>query len=267
MKIKTGHVRWIVAGALAMGVAALPARAADLIRLTNGKTIQAKDIQWRESEKAYRVTTPDGVTMPVPRAQVERLEIARPATFAQAESLVAGKQFGQAIPILDDIVTKYRMKVWDNEARKLLAQCHMAMNDPKKAAAVLDDYMASVPKADLDPATTLMYWRTLLAAGRGATLKKELDEVVAAGSRPMAAAAMVMRGNMNREAGQKEAAVIDYLRVVILFENVKAVQPEALFKAAELLEEMRDARADELRKKLIQEYRDSEYAAKLSGKI
>jgi hypothetical protein len=45
------------------------------------------------------------------------------------------------------------------------------------------------------------------------------------------------------------------------------VQPEALFKAAEILEEMRDPRADEMKKKLVQEYKDSEYAAKLSGKI
>jgi hypothetical protein len=76
-----------------------------------------------------------------------------------------------------------------------------------------------------------------------------------------------MRGNMNRESGQKEVALLDYLRVVILFENIREVQPEALYKAAEILEELRDPRADELRKKLVQEYKDSDYAAKLSGKI
>ncbi|EFK97486.1 hypothetical protein LDC_0474, partial [sediment metagenome] len=75
------------------------------------------------------------------------------------------------------------------------------------------------------------------------------------------------RGNMNRQVGQKEAATLDYLRVVVLYENVKSVQPEALCKAAEMLEELRDARAETLRKKLVQEYKDSEWAAKLSGKI
>jgi hypothetical protein len=267
MNNKSKIGRLAVAGALALSATMLSARAVDVVHLTNGKSIQAKDIQWREGEQSYRVTTPDEVTMPIPKAQVESLEIAKPATFGQAESMVAAKQYTPAVPILDDIVGKYKMRVWDNEARKLLAQCHMALNAPKKAADVLEGYMSSVPKAEIPADAIMMYWKALLAAGRGATLKKELDEVVAAGARPMAAAAMLMRGNMNRDAGQKEIAVQDYMRVWILFENVKEVQPEALFKTAELLEEMRDPRADEVKKKLVQEYKDSEYAAKLSGKM
>jgi outer membrane protein assembly factor BamD (BamD/ComL family) len=259
--------QWAVAGALALVMATMPAWAVDVVHLTNGKSIQAKDIQWREGEQTYRVTTPDDVMMPIPKAQVESLEIAKPAAFAQAETMMAGKQYAAAIPLLDDVVGKYKMKVWDNEARKFLAQAHMAMNEPKKAADVLEGFMSSVPKAESPADAIMLYWKALLAAGRGATLKKELDEVAASGTRSMAAAAMLMRGNMNREAGQKEPAVLDYLRVVILFENIKAVQPEALFKAAEILEEMRDPRADEMKKKLVQEYKDSEYAAKLSGKI
>jgi hypothetical protein len=267
MKIESNAWRSVCLGVLTVCGVLPAARAVDVVHLTNGKAIQAVDIQWRESEQSYRVSTPDGVIMPVPKSQVERLEIARPPAFAQAETMMGARQFAAAVPILDEIVSKYTMRVWDGEARKLLAQAHLALNDPKKAADALSGYMSGIPKADIPAETILLYWRALLAAGRGSTLKKELDDVIVSGTRPMAAAAMVMRGNMNREAGQKEVAVLDYLRVVILFENVKSVQPEALFKAAELLEEMRDSRADELKKRLVQEYRDRDYAAKLSGKI
>ncbi len=267
MKNKSNIGRLAVGAALIWCTMSLPAWAVDVVHLTNGKAIQARDIQWRESEQTYRVTTTDDVMLPIPKAQVERLDIAKPPTFGQAESLIAAKQYKEAIPILDDIVGKYRMKVWDNEARKLLAQSYLAMNDPKKAADSLEGYMSSVPKAEIPAEMIMIYWKALLAAGRGATLKKEVDVVAATGSRAMAAAAMLMRGSMNREAGQKEAAVLDYLRVVILFEDIKDVQPEALFRAAEVLDEMRDPRADELKKKLVQEYKGSEYAAKLSGKI
>ena len=269
MQNKSRRARWAVACVLASGVSLLPVWAVDVIHLANGgKPIQAQDIQWRESDQTYRVTTPDGLMLPIPKAQVERLEIAKPPTLGQAEAMVAAKQYAAAIPILEDIVAKYKMKVWDNEARKMLAQSFMTLNDPKKAASTLEGYMSSMAKSEIPAELIILYWKALMASGgRGATLKKELDDVVATGTRPMAAAAMVMRANMNREAGQKETAVLDYLRVVILFENVKGVQPEALFKAAEMLEEMRDPRADDLKKKLVQEYKDSEYAAKLSGKI
>jgi hypothetical protein len=48
---------------------------------------------------------------------------------------------------------------------------------------------------------------------------------------------------------------------------VKAAQPEALFKAAEVLDELRDPRADQLRKQLVGEYPTSEFAAKAKAKL
>ena len=77
----------------------------------------------------------------------------------------------------------------------------------------------------------------------------------------------MMRANMNRQTGLKEAAFLDYMRVVTLYKDVKGLPPEALYKAAEILEETRDPRADQLRKRLAAEYRDSEWAAKLGGRF
>ena len=57
------------------------------------------------------------------------------------------------------------------------------------------------------------------------------------------AAAVLMRAEMYRGQSQKEEALIDYLKVAVLFEDVAATHPEALFKAAEVLDEMRDPRA------------------------
>ncbi len=260
-------------GGLALAVVSLltgmatPVGAANKVILTNGREMVAKTIQWRESAQEYRVETPDGTVLPLPKAQVDRLEIDKPAEYDKAAQMIAAKQFDASIPVLDDLVARFKMLVWDNEARKLLAVAYMGKNDPKKAAGTLDEYFTLVPKAQVPADVQLIYWNALLAADRASSLKKDLDEVIATGPREMAAAAQIMRGNMNRQAGQKEAATLDYLRVVVLYENVKSVQPEALYKAAEMLEELRDARAETLRKKLVQEYKDSEWAAKLSGKI
>lgn len=255
---------FLAAGVLVLG-AAVAARA-DKVTLTNDREIDAKKVTWRASAQEYRVEMADGTILPFPKAQVAKLQIDKPADFEKAMQLVAAKQPDAAIPLLDGLVTSYAMLNWDNEARKALAQVYLGKSDAKKAASVLDDYLASVPKAEVTIDVQLMYWKALLAADRASTLKKELDTVSLGPDHELAAAAQLMRGSMDRQAGLKEAAFLDYMRAYELFKDVKSVAPEALFRAAELLEEMRDPRADQLRKRLAQEYKDSEWAAKLGGR-
>ena len=255
----------ILAAAVLILSVAVAARG-DKVTLTNDREIEAKKVTWRPSAQEYRVEMADGTILPFPKAQVARLQIDKPADFDKAMQLVAAKQPDAAIPLLDGLVTSYAMLNWDNEARKALAQIYLGKNEAKKAASVLDDYFANAPKAEVTIEVQLMYWKALLAADRASTLKKELDTVIVGQDREMAAAAQLMRGAMNRQAGLKEAAFLDYMRVGELFKDVKAVQPEALFRAAELLEEMRDPRAESLRKKLAHDYKDSEWTAKLGGR-
>lgn len=262
---KCGGLAGVVVAVFWMSASVVTAQ--DVVRLTNGKVLQVRSVQWRASEQAYRVEMMDGAVLPLPKVQVAGLSIKKPAEYDKAVAMLAAKQYASAIPILEDIISKYTMLNWDNQARVQLAKAYLAQPDPKKAASVLEGYMATVPKSEVPADLIQVYWTALLQSNQGVALKKELDAVVAGGTREMVATALLMRGNVNRESGQKEVALLDYLRVVILFENVKASQPEALFKAAEILDELRDPRADELRKKLVQEYKDSEYAAKLSGKI
>ena len=258
--------RRMVCAALWIAVGSSASVWADKVTLTNGREIDAKKVQWRESAQEYRVEMVDGTILPFPKAQVAQLQIDKPAEYDKAVQMVTAKQFDAAIPLLEGLVTQFKMLNWDNEARVVLAQAYLGKNDAKKAASTIDDYMAGVSKADVPLDVQVLYWRSLLAADRVSTLKKDLDDVVLSGVREAAAAAQMMRGNMNRQAGQKEAAFLDYMRVVNLFKDVKALPPEALFKAAELLEEMRDPRADQLRKRLAVEYKDSEWAAKLGGR-
>ena len=76
---------------------------------------------------------------------------------------------------------------------------------------------------------------------------------------------MTKRGDVFRAEGKREDAILDYMRVVLMFEEARSAQAEALFKAAQVLDEMRDPRAEELKKKLVSLYPDSVYAKKLGG--
>ncbi len=262
MKMKR---QWMIGAGIGLTLAvvgSLPA--ANVIYLKNGQTIPARSIQWREGAQEYRVEdTKTGSIIPIPLAQVQRLEIDKPANFEALKSQVEGGQADAAIPGLQAMIDEYKMRLWDNQARELLGKAYFAKRDYKKAGNVLEDLFKQALPSQITPALRRFYWETLmLIPERQSSLKKDIEATIATGPRDLAAAAVLMRAEMYRGQSQKEEALIDYLKVAVLFEDVAATHPEALFKAAEVLDEMRDPRAAEMRKKLNAQYPASTWAKK-----
>ena len=243
--------------------------AANVLYYKNKNTVQAKKIEWREADQVYRVLTMDDITLPVPKAQVDHLEIDKPADLDKAAQMLSAKppQYDAAIPLLDGVVQNYKMLVWDIPARYLLVRAHAGKSDSKKLIAALRPLVESDSKNEIPAEIRRLYWGGLLQDKQTATLKTDLEDAIAVAPREVAAFAQIARGDYNRSESRKEDALLDYLRTVILFEQVKEAQPEALFKAAELLDEMRDPRAEDMKKRLVSNYPDSPFAKQLSGKM
>jgi tetratricopeptide (TPR) repeat protein len=257
--------RWVVAmgmiGWTLAGVSA--AMAANVMYLKNGSTIQAKSIQWREGAQEYRVEDFKNTVMPIPLAQVQRLDVDKPVDFDRAKGMVEGGQAEAAVPILEKMVDEYRMRLWDNRARELLGKAYFQKRDYKKAGTILEELFKNALPGQITPELRRFYWETLmLIPERQSTLKKDIEATITSGSRDLAASAILMRAELYRNQGQKEDALVDYLKVAVLFEDVPAIHPEALYKAAEVLDEMRDPRAAEMRKKLKAQYPGSSWAKK-----
>ena len=246
--------------------AACTAFAENVLVTKNKTTYVAKSIRWRESSQEYMVDTMDGTTIPVAKSQVDSLKIDRPDDFDKAATMVKAGQYATAIPLLEGIVTAYTMLNWDNEARQLLADAYLGAGDPKKAVSALDALFASAPKSKQDVPTRQSYWKALQGAQRNANLRAELDDAIAKEAPPLAAAAQLARGDLNRAEGKKEDALLDYWRVVVLYEQVKELQPEAMLKSAEILDELRDGRAQIMRNKLREKYPNSKEAKQSTGK-
>lgn len=259
--MKNGVVLTLIA-AVSVGGAA---HAETTLYLKNGRTVPGKTIEWHESQQEYVVISGD-TTVPVPRAQVARVVTERPAELDQAAGLARSRLYGQAIPALEGLVRKYRMLGWDAEAGKMLAQCYLDTNDPKKAVAAMEN-LFSVTSRDQVPASLQMtYWKALLSSGATTALRKELDKVIGSGTPDMVCAAYLVRGNMFLKTGDDDAALADFLKIVMLFQGQKAAQPEALYHVAELFDKTHDPRGAEIRKKLLQDYPGSEFASKPASK-
>ena len=256
--------RMILTGLVVVGAGAISAWGANMVYLNNGRTMPAANIEWREGTQEYVVTSGE-TTVPIPLAQVDHVVVDKPAELDQAAAMVKSRVFGPAIPLLEGVVKKYRMLNWDADAVILLAQAYLETKDIKKAAAAMDNvYALGRDKVPVD--LQMLYWRTLLATpGSEAALRKALDLAIGTSGPDIVSAAYLLRGNMLIKQGEEDSALSDFLKVVTIYPNMKAQQPEALFRAAELLDKARDARGSDLRKKLVQEYPGNEFAVKAAA--
>lgn len=242
------------------------ALAVNQVTLTNGKVMEFRSIEWRSGTREYRVDTGQGV-IPVPKADVADIQLDRPADLDKATNLVAKGQSAEAVPILEALVATYRMTKIEQEAAGYLAEAYFATKNYAKSASLMEDQFKDAEQADIPLENRRLYWKSLLALKREATLGKALDEAVASSNRAFACAGRLMKADVNRIGGQREDALLDYLRVVTLFGDVKEFQPAALGGAVTVLDELRDPRADVFRKRLVQQYPASPEAKRAAATL
>jgi TolA-binding protein len=186
----------------------------------------------------------------------------KPPEIDQAARLVESKQYDEAIKQLEDVAVKYKFLEWDSQALALLPAVYAKKGDAAGAIGAYEKLFSASPKTKDEPEVQWDYRQALLDGKQYDKLEPVLTDVIANGSRSDAAHAQIMRGDIKSAQGQMEGAVLDYLRTVVLFANEKSSQPEAMFKAAEALKALRDPRAGEFYKKLVEEYPGSPYAEK-----
>ena len=170
-----------------------------------------------------------------------------------------------AIPVLEKIMTAYAMLQWDEVAARALAEAQMLNNNPAGAVKACEVVIATKPEAAYMGDLAVMYWQALLKANRSAKLEELLDQAIKKGGREASASALVLRGDLLMARKQPRDALKDgYLRVVVLYENVRAVQPEALFKAAKAFEALQqNPNAEKMRTMLRTKFPSSEFAKQL----
>ena len=190
----------------------------------------------------------------------------KPADYDKALQLGAAKNYDEAIKMLQGVATQFRFLGWDNKARLAIAQIQVAKADPVAAVATFDEILRESPQLKDDPEFVWPYRRAMVQAKMFDRVNPILDEVIAKGSRGDAAKAQNLRGDIRTVQGLTDAAALDYLRTVILFEAESEAQPEALYKAAEALEKKNDPRSKMLYERLKKEYPSSGYAAKAASK-
>jgi hypothetical protein len=221
-------------------------------------------VRWISSSKEYMISS-GAASMTIPFSQVDTVVVDKPAELEAAARQIQAGQAAAAVPVLERLGEAYANMEWDQEAATVLARELAKLNQPAKAADTCRKVIAMNPSAGISGSLSSLYWDALLACNREAELKTALNLAVTKGTREVAAIAQVKRGDMEKKAGRLNLALVDgYLRTVLLFQDIKGIQPEALFKTMKCFEELgRAESAERMRKRLIEGYPDSTWAEKV----
>jgi len=264
--MKTNRIRGTMAVALAVFGLAGSAAAAPYVVLKGGNRVEGTSIRAQRDGTIVLEIAGQG-SRSFSKDMIEEAFADRPGEIDQARQLVAAKNYDQAVTLLEDVYQKYRFLGWDLQALRLLPQVYDVKGD---AAAELDAYerlLAADPEAEQDSEVLSSYLGALLGAKAYAKLEPKLNQLISGGDRTLAAKAQLIRGDMQAAQNHMEDALLDYMRTAILFKDVKDQQAEALFKSASALESLRDQRAKEFYRKVVDEYPASPYAQQAKSKL
>lgn len=223
----------------------------------NQRPEEADRIRYRKSSDSY-IITKRGQQQTVSRSEIEWVRAPQPADYTSIRtSLRSVSPSPDAIQKMERIVDDHEFLQWDREGNQELLRAYATLENWQKAEGKGKDLEQS---GGVPAQVVQFYWQALRMNNKIALLRAQLSKAIEGGSRPMAAAALLVRGDLLRDEGNPREALLDgYFRVVILYKDVKNVQPEALYKTYEALKEQNDRRADRFRRKLLEEYPSSEY--------
>ena len=261
---------WLGCGLMALLVGLPSVRAAQveaIITTKDGKELRGQ-VRWKGVAKEYEMQ-PAGqsVTLVLKPDQIVKIVAKPPAELPAAIKSVQAGSYAAALPILTKIVDDYAMLEHDVTAARWAAEAYQKSGDVKNAVAICEKVMRDNAAAVSSDEFMSIYVDCLIANESYARVKEILTTVIAQGSRKSAALAQLKRGDMELKKGNYKDALLDgYLRTVVLFEDQKQAQPEALYKATVCFDKLGlTPYAEKMRRKLMAEYPDDPFAAKLKA--
>ncbi len=185
--------------------------------------------------------------MPFRVGQYKMGFVSKPKEVAALEQLFAEKKYDQVISQAEGVFEKYKFLGWCNVIASLHADSLLIDNKVAEAKRVLvaANRLAGEQRELLEGSMVKIYIADKDYDKAESVLKRQMssaDEV-------KAAQAFCLYGEMAEAKGDKKQAVLEYLKVLMLFENNKKVEDSrnlAKTRATKLMRELNDPRVDKI---------------------
>ncbi len=136
----------------------------------------------------------------------------------------------------------------------------MGTKNVDKAYGAVSTLKRSNPKALREPDFFKVYCQILISKKLFSEVDNMLtDQIANSDSRNIVAVATMMRGDIAMKKGDYKTALLNgYLRTMYFYQNVTAIQPEAMLKAVQCFQKMGDpTKGDRIRGMLLARFPNS----------
>lgn len=238
-----------------------------IIKESSGKEKKVSQITVRQNgDLAFVESGSSRIQSIIKRGRYVWAWVPKPKEIIAADELFKAGEYAKAGEAYKSARPKYKLVGWDVYC--LLKQAESLVKEDKKSDAVkllstLENYKLVNPKMEQD----LMESYRLLAStyiDLGETEKAipVLDKMIASSDDDIASYAFIKKGDAIAKKGDKMDAVLAYFQAALLFPKSKE-RPEALFKSAQMLKELKDARAEKFVEMLKKDYPSDPYTKQL----
>lgn len=192
--------------------------------------------------------------------------IPKPKDVEAADADLKAGKFGDAAAKYKKAYDVYKFLGWDVYCG--VKEAEALYKADKKAEALsrlaeFKDYKLVNPKQDHDLMEAYKLTATIqIDSGNTAAAEPALDEMLKSKDDDIASFALVRKGDLTLKQGAKKDAVLFYLQGVLLFPK-SAIRPEALFKTAGVLADLKDPRSVKFSDMLKAEYPNDSFTKQL----
>lgn len=192
--------------------------------------------------------------------------VPKPASIANADELLKAGEYVKAVAAYKAEGEKYSLLGWDVYC--ILKQAEAMVKNDKKGDAVkilepLSSYKLVNQRLEKDlMAAYQLLVNTYIELGEISKATPYLDKMALSTDENVASFAFIKKGDVKAQGSDKMDAALEYFQAALLFPKSKE-RPEALFKSAQILRELKDARAEKFAEILKKEYPSDPYAKQL----
>ncbi|MFA5334744.1 MAG: tetratricopeptide repeat protein [Candidatus Omnitrophota bacterium] len=267
--MKAGHRIVIISAAVLISVASACAVsfAQDAIKLKNGNVIKGSIIKTGKAGISFELAGEKAVIV-VPLGNIDRLDIETPVSFRLAENSYFANSFEQAYENYMKTIEKYGGFSYGEDAFFKAADCQVKIGNAGRAIELYNEYIEDYPGAK-SVNTARIRLASILVKDRdyeGAV--KAYDAVIRSRDEGLRPDAYYGNAEAYFAKGAYEQALVNYLKVALLYYDKGRIAQEAKFKCGECYEKLGEREmALAAYRETMEEYPKSEAAVRAEAKI
>lgn len=251
--------------ALTLGTAVLYAAEDCVIIETSGREMKVSTITEANGDLTY-TTGASAIKSKVLKGKYKYAWIPKPKEISDADAKLAKGDFKEAGDAYQKAFAANKLLGWDvyctwKEGEALAKQDKTA--DAVKTLETLKDYKLLNPKLEPDLLNSYKLLSTLYIAQDKYDLASPIiDKLMKSPDDSLASSAFIRKGDILARKNNKKEAALAYFQAALLFPK-SSDRPEALFKSAQMLNDLKDTRSAKFADILKAEYPGNEYTKQL----